>query len=221
MDRKSKRCHGITRAGDRCRLPTVDGAFCAHHPAPSGLVTKSGFADLEGVTPQAVTGWLNAEIIEETDAGFIEWEAASRAVAKSQHISGSPRRQRQRAEVVESVTQGVEVDAGEVEEAKSRYTIAKAKREEERARLAEMERLEEEGRLVDKHEMTMELCDILAKLRHRLRVIPNRMAPELDTGTVQKLAEEIDGALHDVANAIEEMGNRGADSEELEHVDAC
>ena len=210
MDRKSKRCHGITRAGDRCRLPAIDGAFCAHHPAPSGLVTKSGFADLEGVTPQAVTGWLNAEIIGETDGGFIEWEAASRAVAKSQHISGTPRRQRKRAEVVESVTQDVEAgagaDVGEVEEAKRRYTIAKAKREEERARLAEMERMEEEGRLVDAHEVTMELCDVLATLRHRLRVIPHRMAPELATDSVQQLTDEIDSALHDVADAIAKMG---------------
>lgn len=167
-----------------------------------------GFADLQGVDPGTVTKWLKSGVIDETEDGRIQWQKASRKIEKAADPFAGKRRKGERSDDVKATTDDVEVDLDpeSVSEARGRYTIAKAKREEERARLSEMQRLEEEGRLVDAHEMTMELADILAILRQRLRVIPNRMAPELPADTVRRLTTEIDDALHGCADAIEEMG---------------
>ena len=175
MSDKPKRCHGITRSDTRCQRPATDGAFCAHHPTPGGAVTKSGFADLQGVSPSTVTKWLGDGVIDETDGGAILWERASRRLAKARDITATTRRQGEPDEAVKiAVGDDDEKDDGG-DETMRRYSYAKMRKMEEQAMRARRERLDLEEELVRRDVVEQIALEEYQRFKSRLLAIPDEL----------------------------------------------
>lgn len=192
-------CHGIKRDGDRCTLPATDGAFCRHHPLSGGLVTKSGFADLQGVTPPAVTKWLKGGVIEETICGLIRWQKAQRSVDQNRKISRTKRR---------NGTQSIDLRVGDDELSADEISyldkLYRMREKREKALMAEMERREAEGLLVDGEEVENAAFEEGRNLQIKLMSIPDRLSAELVGMTDQAeirtlLTDEIRGCLTELA----------------------
>ena len=209
MPRRSNRCHGVTRGGERCSKDASGGAFCAQHPLPGGLVTPSGFADLEGVTPQMVSKWL-AEIdgLEKTADGFIEWEKAQRLIEETRDYSRPLQREGDRHEAPD-IDDLEDIHPKEVQH---RYELARMLKEEERARLAEIERREKEGELIDARAVAHDFADMFSMLRQSFRTMPDRVAGRLYSAESPReirdiLRDEIHDCLSDIADRLEEMAD--------------
>lgn len=175
MPDKPKRCHGITRSDTRCQRPATDGAFCAHHPTPGGAVTKSGFADLQGVTPQAVTDWIRRNIIEETDDGTILWERASRRLAKARDITATTRRQGEPDEAVKIAVGDDDESDHDSDETQRRYSYAKMRKMEEQAMRARRERLDLEEELVRRDVVEQIALEEHQRFKTRLLALPDEL----------------------------------------------
>lgn len=173
----SYRCHGITRSGERCKRRCDNEGFCSLHPAKGGVVTKTGFAKLQGVDPSMVTKWLSEGVIEETSDGYIEWEKSERAIASARDLSRPLQRHGEiHDKSVVSISDLEDLDADEV---RRRHAIAQMREREERAAIAELERMKMEGLLVSTEEVEAEAEDVALKLQAALMAIPDRVSPEV------------------------------------------
>lgn len=193
-------CHGITRGGSRCGRTVDSSGFCKDHPFDDGLVTKSGFAKLQGVTPSAVSRWLESETIAQTEDGCIKWKEAERSIASSRDITRPLQRHGEKHDA--AIDADVELEA---EEVRRRYSLAQMRREEERAKREEIARLEEEGLLVPLEDVEADAEDAAIRLKAAMMAIPDRAAPELTSMTDLKevhayLVKEIREALAEMSS---------------------
>lgn len=203
MPRSRYQCHGIKRDGTRCELTTSgDKKFCNHHPLSDGMVTKTGFADLEGFDPSRVSQLLRSGTIEETEDGWIEWAAAREAVAASRDPTKALQREAEQYAAEEGDISGDEI--------KKRYDIARMKREEEDARLKEIDRLEAEGRLICADTMKRHISECCLTTRAQLMTIPGRIAADVLRLTDQREVHDlIEGEIRDCLSEL--MTSLGAE----------
>lgn len=212
MATKHKRCHGITRGGSRCKRKATGGAFCGAHPSANGRVTKTGFADLQGVDPGMVTKYIAAGTIEPDDEGRIDWQRASQRVERARDVTATTRRGGQKSPEVKAVINGTEMtldDCGmTADEIKRRREIAKMFREEEQARLANIEREEAEERLICAESIQRKIADQCLNTRAQLLTIPGRVAGDLVGLTDQReistiIEDEIRDCLHELTRSLD------------------
>lgn len=196
------RCHGITNSGTRCKARCDNKGFCRHHPSTGGKVTKTGFAKIMGVGKSQVSNWLNDGTISECEDGFIEWEKARDSV----NVSRDPRCAIQRqGEPMDIAGVSAGTAAEDADEIRHRTKVAQMQREEERAKIERLSRLEEEGRLVDIDEVRADAREAAERLKAALLAIPDRVSPmvmglENVRSVHQIITEEITAALQDLGS---------------------
>ena len=216
-------CHGITRSGDRCSRTTYDGKFCRLHPTSGGLVTKTGFAELQGVGISTVSRWLSQKYISETDCGRIDWEAARLRLEQfSDPAGGGKRRQGEQSEEVRQLLGDADdgEGAGDSDDDETdlafseRYERAKALEKEEKARKAKLERIATEDWIADQFEQMAH--DVWAEARSKLMTLPSRITGEL---MAAESAREMQDILEDeIRNCLTEIF---ADAPETGGGDEC
>lgn len=201
-------CHGVTSSGKRCQRRCDNKGFCGVHPAKGGCVTKTGFAKMQGVDKSMVSKWLKDGTITETGGGFIEWGAAQQAIADARDHSRAL--QRQGTPHPDAMIPGELPGADDDLDGLSydaRYIRARALKQEEDHKLALLKRLEEEGRLVDADQVSLDFANIATLLRQKLRSIPDRLAHQAhackSAAEVRRLlSKEIDIALTALADGL-------------------
>lgn len=192
MPSKTRRCHGFTRSGARCKKEASGNLFCAQHPSRGGLVTKSGFADIEGVDASRVSQWLAADTIDEDDQGRINWQKAQRQIEDSRDLSRPLQRD----------GEGSTTDADEV---KRRHRHAKMLKAEEQAKKAQLERLEVEGELVRWDVIEGIAFDEYRRFRSRLLSLPDELP--VDNETRNLIEEGIRKCLMELTTGAELDGD--------------
>ena len=208
MTDDSTRCHGVTGSGTRCKKTPTDGLFCGQHP--TSLVTKKGFAELQGAGPSAVSNWLADGKIEETKGGWIDIEQASASLEQTRDPVRPTMRHGSPDELVvdtEDVPRDVSDEdrehwgPGQWDELRKR---SRALREEARAAKEQMERAEMEGRLVDADEVERSAFEQARALRTKILAVPDRLSAELAGATDSRevhsiLLEELRACLAELA----------------------
>lgn len=173
------------------------------------MVTPTGFADLEGVTPQMVSKWLSEiDGLEKTGGGFIEWERAQELIEQTRDYSRPLQREGERHDVPD-IDDLEDIHPKEVQH---RYELARMLKEEERARLAEIERREKEGELIDAGQVAHDFADMFSMLRQSFRTMPDRVAGRLYSAKSPReirdiMRDEVHDCLSDIADRLEEMAD--------------
>jgi hypothetical protein len=204
------KCRGLTDAGQKCAAAAVANGYCADHPGR--LMTKSEYAAWQGFLPARVSQLLKAGTITDTADGLIDWREADKALAAARDPSMALKRTgTPHPDALVVSRPGADTDAGDFT---ARFIRARALHEEEKHKLAELKRLEEERRLVDAEEVALQWAHVGAVMREKLRTLPVRLANQLaacETATEARalLAKEIDAAL----TALSEGFSKGDDDD--------
>jgi hypothetical protein len=175
-------------------------------------MSKAEYAEWQGFDPSRVSHLLAEGKITATEKGLIDWRKADEVLAGLR----TPRAPMKRLGTPHPDALVVEQESPESEDTDyaARFIRARALHEEEKHKLAELKRLEEERRLVDAEEVALQWANVGAVMREKLRTLPVRLANQLaacmDAAEVRSmLAREIDAAL----TALSEGFARGDDDE--------
>jgi len=204
------KCRGLAKNGKRCGNWAGENGYCANHPGP--LMTKAEYAEWQGFDPSRVSQLLSEGKITATDKGLIDWRKADEVLAGSR----TPRMPMKRLGTPHPDALVVEQDAPDADDTDygARFIRARALHEEEKHKLAELKRLEEERRLVDADVVALQWANVGAVMREKLRTLPVRLSNQLaacETAAEVRslLSKEIDATLQ----ALSEGFARGDDEE--------
>ena len=163
--------------------------------------TQSEFAALIGKDKSYVTRLKqNGRLVmAQTDAGQRVDVVASKALLAS---TADPSR---------TGKDGAQQSAGDGRGGGINYNVARARNEQAKAQMAELELAVKQGKLVDAEEARLFAADLAATFRGSLEVLPDRLAPELvpltDTEAVRAvLVESFEQVLTDIADKIAKWG---------------
>lgn len=186
------RCHGFTRGGSRCKRKAAGGRFCSLHPTAGGLVTKTGFAAIEGVDNSRVSQWLSSGTIEEDGEGRIEWQKAQKSIEASRDYDKPLQRNRKS-----------KADHPDEDDVRARQRRAKMLRDEERARLAQIERMKASEDLLSAEAVEAEIADHCQKFRAQILTVPDRVAGKLVGMTDRReITQLIEDELHECLTTL-------------------
>lgn len=143
----------------------------ARHKVRRGL-SQRGFGDLVGRSQSQIRNLINEGILTTLDDGSLDRVEAYDQYREYQKSLGN--------ELPETIDE-CKAELLESDGAKDLvpYDISKARLEETKAKLADIQLAKEEDRVVDKNEVYKEFATRIEQIRDSLLVMPNLVAPEM------------------------------------------
>lgn len=180
------------------------------------------FARFMGVNRSTVSRWIKKGRIVVRPDGRIDPQAAGMALNATE--SPYPHHQARLEQIAAEKAAGAAQDGasgrhGGMDRADAglRLAMARARREEEQARLAEMDRMERERRLVPVETVEYLLRDFGATLHNLAARLPSRIAHEVAGcgGGQHEIQRIVEDAMHDLHHDLEQHMARKASEKEI------
>ena len=186
----------------------------------SDLVSQAEFARIVGCSRQYVSKMVKKGVIK-LSSGKVDVEPAKEALRKHRDYAKPSKVDLVPDKPIDSMTveelralrrslSDDQPDEGASPSDDRQFYRAKIAKE--NARLKELKRMEEEGRLVDARAVAHDFADMFSVLRQSFRTMPDRLAGRLYSAESPReirdiLRDEVHDCLSDIADRLEEMAD--------------